>query len=276
MRKTLAAVLLAAGFQACAAPSPPEPGRAAEPEIVRHPWSGFGLGSWTLVTGRSIAHPDAEPWGQWRDEVVRVDQGRPPILESSWKSRSSETFRPQSEPFFFVPRESVLQGMAERSRQRETIVVAGRSLPCSVVEYAPADPDPRTEIRLTLWRADGVAVPPWDIVGTKGRKALPADVVRATMTLRSRTTVTEVTTEVEDFHASIEVMGRALDCVVGRMGSTTVTEGTTPVLRSWKIWLSPEIPGGIVRRDRQCTGAPGARLYDYTTREEVTAFHAVR
>jgi hypothetical protein len=225
---------------------------------------------------QKIGHEDAGPLGTFRDEVVRTDAAGDAVIKSLGRSRHSGGFSASGSPFFDVPRQPVTLGMAERSRRRETLALAGRTLDCTVLEYTSLETTPNREAALTLWRADSVDLPAWDIVCMNGRRSLPHDVVRATYKGRQGTNLVEVALDVDAFHSTITVGGTDVDCVVGKMSSVATNGNGRTALRSWRVWLSAEIPGGIARRERQCTGSPTAVPYDYTIRDEVTSFRAIR
>ncbi|HEY1923203.1 MAG TPA: hypothetical protein VGG44_10685 [Tepidisphaeraceae bacterium] len=56
--------------------------------------------------------------------------------------------------------------------------------------------------------------------------------------------------EVKDLgHETIQVMGRSFDCTVYQMKDDTVDGKERPWGGKAKIWVSPEVPGGVVKMD---------------------------
>ena len=152
-------------------------------------------------------------------------------------------------------------GLREVSRKKEE----WRGRPCEVIEYRDVT---RTAI---LWLVDGVRVPARDM----DFLALPANAVRALRvdTNRGRTYTSRI--DVLELSAPIEAAGLRFDCVLE--SSTSTDEGpNSTILRSKRRWLSAEVPGHVVRQDRQCTANPWAYPHDYLIREELQAFHVER
>jgi len=273
MQKSSALILLVCLLPSCATEVAATP---APDDVVRNPWCGFAPGSWVVVGIRRIGSENPESLSTYRDEVVGTSPTGDPLLQSSWKPRASSPFQPSSSTLYGIPVKSITFGMIERSRRRETLELGGRKLNCSAVDYTLEESSPAREATLTLWKADGVVLPPWDMAAMSGRRALPADVVRVTLNDRQGKTTVAASLEVVEFESTIEVGGRKVACVVGKTSSIATYPSGSVVLRSWRTWLSPEVPGFIARRDRQCTDSPTARPHEYTIRDEVTAFHTVR
>jgi len=185
-------------------------------------------------------HFPAGSWVEMDTRSLRVDAAR------------SRTDRVDAFPGRRVPAFS--DGLQERSRRAD--VWQGR--PCVVVEYDGA----------RLWLAEGVTLPARDL----GGRALPPDAVRAERTLGDTTWLMDVL----ELSIPVEAAGRSFDCALEASTSFSVLPSGTRCLRSWRRWLSADVPGHVVRQDRQCTGDPSAIPHVYDTRDELRAFHIGR
>ncbi|HEX7896684.1 MAG TPA: hypothetical protein VF950_02930 [Planctomycetota bacterium] len=158
-----------------------------------------------------------------------------------------------------------LDGLQEVSRRKED----WRGRPCEAIEY-------KDETRhATLWIVEGVAIPARDMA-TGGRwVAVPSDAVRALRVEKKASATFTSKLDVLELSAPIEAAGRRFDCVLESTSSTYERPEST-ILRANRRWLSAEIPGHVVRQDRQCTDNPAAVPHDYSTRAELKAFHVAR
>jgi len=185
-------------------------------------------------------------------------------VEMSWGSLRSErrtVYREEvgGSRFRLAP---FARGLKEVSRRPDE----WQERPCMVVEY---NGEHRT---VRAWVVEGLSIPARDMAGA----AVPADVVRAERVERFGTTEVTSTLEVLDLHAKVEIAGLTFDCVVERSMSVAEMADGSRCLRTRRRWLSAEVPGHIVRQDRQCTDRPDAVPHDYDTRDELKAFHVER
>ena len=241
-----------------------------EPQRTR--WDGFGSGSWVETTLSNIGSGEPRHWMYTRDELAGKDGSGAAILRSYSKKQPGDAFLPCSGPGF--PRLKGFDvGMTERSRRREERVVGAKTLSCDVVEYASPETEIGLQSTLTSWRAEGVALPPREMGATAGQASVPSDVIRAIRVERRGAATLTVTIEVVDLNASLDIGERKLDCAVETSVSTYDTGNGSVILRAQRRWFSASVPGGVVRRERQCTDSKTAKPGDYNVREEVTAFH---
>lgn len=159
---------------------------------------------------------------------------------------------PRSRPAAFA------DGLRESSRRREE----WQGRPCEVIEYKD---ETRTAI---LWLVEGVSIPAREM----GASALPSNAVRALRVEKQRSRTFTSRVDVLELSAPIEAAGRRFDCVL-ESSSSTDEGATSTILRSKRRWLSAEVPGHVVRQDRQCTDNPWAVPHDYVGRDELKAFH---
>jgi hypothetical protein len=190
----------------------------------------------------------AGSWVEMSTRLLKVDR---PMVRVFRQDAPGQETRPK--PF--------ADGLGEVSRKKEE----WQGRPCEVIEYRD---DTRTGI---LWLVDGVRIPARDM----DLRALPSNAVRALRVERRRDRTYTSRVDVLELRAPIEAAGRRFDCVLE--SSTSTSEGPdSTVLRSKRRWLSAEVPGHVVRQDRQCTDNPWAYPHDYLVRDELTAFHVER
>ena len=221
-------------------------------------WDGALPGSWVIQSQRSISEPVPRLASTWREEVVQPDaDGRPRL------STDGSVATP-------ILRRSVLgTGLREIGRRRDELTVGGRTLPCTVVEYLG---DVGTVV---AWMADGVRVPAREMAALPFRVAVPTGVVRVDARYARNGGQLRTTLQVIDLSSVIEVAGRRLECVVELETSLYDFPSGSRSLRTYRRWLSHEVPGHQVRQDRHCSSDP-TDLFRYTTRDEVLDFHLAR
>lgn len=158
-----------------------------------------------------------------------------------------------------------LDGLKESSRRAEE----WQGRPCAVVEY-------KDETRLvTTWAVAGLKIPARDMSSGDGLVAVPEDVVRAIRVEKVRGRIRASRLDVLDLSERVDAAGRSFDCVV-EISSWVDQSDTSSILRSKRRWLSAEVPGHVVRQERQCTAHPAAVAHAYTVRDELAAFHVER
>ena len=251
MRKCSILLLLLA---ACAAPPPAS---ASQPD--RNPWAGFAPGSWVEFEWGSLsAETQGRLRGVGRDELT------------GFRADGAPEFRSSSQSSFLESNRLLTDGMTEVRRGRDHWTVVDTRMRCTVIDYE----GPRAT--MTLWRADPGALPSWNCRRANNVFSLPADVIHAVRVWREAHATTTQTLDIDDLHARVTVGSRTLDCVVATMDSQTRHADDQIITRSWRMWLSADMPGGLVRRERQCTASPTATLHDFTVVDRVRDFLAVR
>jgi hypothetical protein len=198
----------------------------------------FKPGSWADFSYRSLERLDDPSPRVFRDEP-RSSVGRPG---------------------------SFTEGLREISRRPDV----WRNRACVVVEY-------RGERRFVrAWIVEGLSIPARDMPAVPRLAAVPADVVKVERAEGIGTTELTSTLEVQDLHAKVEAAGRTFDCVLETSMSVHEMADGRRCLRSKRRWLSAEVPGHVVRQDRQCTDRPDAVPHAYSSRDELKAFHVER
>ena len=137
---------------------------------------------------------------------------------------------------------------------------------CEVTEY-------RDETRVaTAWTVDGLRIPAREsYLG----EALPPNVVRAIVVEKKGERVRAWRFDAVDLEAKVDAAGRTFTCVV-EQEATRHEMPTSTIMKTRRRWLSAEVPGHVVRQERQCTNDPLAEPHVYTSRDELKAFHVAR
>lgn len=192
------------------------------------------------------------------------------VADGSWVDYRLMFLRPTGEIAGRIYREQAepgrrpqafTQGLEEVSRSP----ARWKDRPCQVVEFVGAGQS------LTAWVVEGVSIPARQVDSVD----IPPGVVRALRILRSPGRTTTIQVDVDDLQTTLEISGRRYDCVV-ETSSSIVECGTSRVVRARRRWLSAEVPGHLVRQERQCTNKPEAIAHQYDTRDDLVDFHLAR
>jgi hypothetical protein len=231
---------------------------ALQAEEVPGRWDGAPPGSWVVFGTRPMSEAVPRLNDTWRFDLAEPAPDGLPRLSEDGGSAVPQARLP------------VLgTGLREKARRADALVVGDRRLACTVVESLGDGG------ALTVWTAEGVRIPGREMAALPRRVGIPPGVVRVDGVYVEKSGRMRVSLEVTALAAPIEVAGRRLACVVETVTSVYERPGGGGCLRRWKRWLSEEVPGRLVRQDRQCTGEAAAPEL-YTTRDEVVDFRPAR
>lgn len=220
--------------------------QAVEPLPGR--WEGFAPGSWVVLGHRPIAEPFLRLGATGRTEILSLGADDRPTLRTDGEAAST------------APR------LPETDRRRDTLSVGGRTLTCTVIEYL-GDAG-----AATAWAADGVRLPAREMAALPLRVAAPPDVVRVDARYVQTGAALRATLELSDLSSTLDVAGRRIACVLETEAAISEMPSGARILRSYRRWLSDEVPGRIVRQDRLCSSNPAGDPPRCTTRDEILDF----
>jgi hypothetical protein len=219
-----------------------------EPPPVRNPWDGFAPGSSAVRTFLTNA---GTLW-MTTNEILesRTEDGLPLIRETTqWNKGTSTSGTTNGDAGTPKP---FTDGLWEALRRKETITIKGRKLDCDVVAYTEAAGDPQGRKRLTVWHASELSLPPRRSWVFGGWSDIPATVIRIDSVLERNETRVTSTLEVLDLSSQQVVNGVPIDCVEEESRSFSAHPSRPGVVRGRHEWLSPQVPGTIIRSEREC------------------------
>jgi len=214
-----------------------------EPPPIRNPWDGFAPGS-TAV--RNLLTEAGTVWMTTKEILESRSESGLPLIRETTQRNSGTNNGDAGTPKPFA------DGLWEAHRRRETIMIKGRKLDCDVVAYTEPAGDPQGHKRLTVWHASELSLPPrrsW-VVGAWSD--IPATVVRIDSVLERNESRITGTLEVLDLGSKQVVDGVPIDCVEEVSHCLTTRPSSPSVVRGRHEWLSPQVPGAIVRSEREC------------------------
>jgi hypothetical protein len=200
----------------------------------------------------------------------RTESGLPLVRETDQRNGGSSDSRTSNgdaatpKPF--------ADGLWEALRRKETISIKGRKLDCDVVAYTEPAGDPQGRKRLTVWHANELSLPArrsW-VFGVWSD--IPAGVVRIDSVLERNEVRVTSTLEVLDLSSKRIVNGVTIDCVEEECRSLSSRPSQIGIVRSRHEWLSPQVPGVVVRSEREC----GTTEHTGHQTMELVEFKAVR
>jgi hypothetical protein len=234
----------------------------------RSPWDGFAPGSYAVTTMTSnngtiysVSKQVLQPQTPGNRSLLQLYELKEGGYEDAGRSNGDN------------PVTKILgAGLQEVLRRRETIPVKGKKLDCDVVASSEAADDKAGGKRLVVWTCKGVSLPTTWIWVLGARYDVPANAVRIESVNQSGDHLTNSSFEVLDLHKKMTIKGSEVDCVEILISSLDTSPSRLGVVRSRHEWLSAQVPGGLVRSEREC----GTTLNTGTTTTELVEFKAVR
>jgi len=242
--------------------------QAPETPPVRNPWDGFEPGS---SATRILLTDAGKVWLTTKETLEsRTETGLPLVRETEQRNGGFSDSR-LGNGDDAIPK-PFADGLWEAHRRKETITIKGRKLDCDVVAYTEPAGDPQGRKRLTVWHANELSLPPrrsW-VFGIWSD--IPATVVRIDSVLERNEARVTSTLDVLDLSSKRLVSGALIDCVEEDSHAFSTHPSRPVVVRSRREWLSPLVPGVVVRSEREC----GTTQRSGHTTMELVEFKAVR
>jgi hypothetical protein len=241
-------------------------------EETRSPWDGFKAGSWILTEQKSQGKEALPPSFTQRHSVESVDASGIPVLRTLLKSFRDTDFREESLGAPHQELSSLTRGMKEQSRRRDKISIGERTLDCSVVEYLAAEIPAGHQRTMTIWKADGISLPPRETGFWTGRVALPPDVVQV-LSVDQKGEFVETWRLIPVALSAVLTVGEEkLDCSIEDIRYTKETPDQPTLLRGRRRWVCDAVPGRVARREEECRAGTSGGCYTV----QVVAFKALR
>lgn len=211
-------------------------------EEVRHPWGGFGPGSYAIRrTKRTDDGRATERVEKWI--IGSLDKGLPAV-ETFVKS-GERWVRGQADvphPAPMLPTEGLTAGTA----RTEEIELGGRKLRCTITEYSAGDGRKSMLARGRMWTCAELKAPYRELEKDGQDLALMPDLLRLEMSLEFGRDRFSYETRIAGAGEKVKVGDHEVLCVLEEV---TLEERRHPITEKWtaKRWLSGEVPGHVVK-----------------------------
>jgi len=213
----------------------------------RDPWSGFGVGSWVVVSRKTTTGGTTVERKE-KSIIVAVDKDTPTReiqIEKDGKFAPS-TSRSTHSPGVIAEKEM----KAGASRQEE-LTVGSKKLACTVTEYQHEEKG--VTAKLTLWKCADVKIPYRELAKDGADFALLPDVVKVELSLERENRKERHRLQVASLEDKVKVGDREIACVIEDWSGEEEKGAELREMKS-RRWLSNEVPGRIVRLEATYKG----------------------